>query len=793
MSWTIYADPVHLNIPSVPLPEAVEQITQSSGANIDYNDIPLPNYQVAALDGEYDVKTVLDQVLEKGNMTAVETEQNRYVIQLAQADNTSNMVADATTMPEVTVTAEGARSPYNKSYTRAKSVTATRTDVSIMDTPFSVQVVPRQVLQDQQIVRLVDALQNVSGVTFFNNSVSGQDGFIIRGFNTSAHFRNGVSMPRNNNNRTEVANIAQIEVLKGPASIMFGRTDAGGIVNIVTKQPLKKAYYSLQQQAGSFDFYRTAVDAGGPLINNDALLYRFNLSYENSDTFRDHIDYKSVFVAPVVQWNISPATQVTLEMEYQSINMDPGATTVHVNERPAKIPRSRVLNEPSFNANKGNRYFGGVNWSHKFNENWQIKHQLSTEHTLVPHYRGVIPSGAGKPNGDVSRFIFDTNTKVRRYQSMLNLEGKVTTGFMKHTLLAGYDYFHQTNFFDDQVCCPGDTINAFNPVYFSELPPAVFDPANDLDVTKTSQEWHGAYFQDQIELPYGIYIMGGFRYDDATNRNRVTNNVTGKDSRFSPRGGLVWKPVPWVSLYGSYSENFGVSNRRNSNGSSLPPEIAQQWEMGLKTEWFDGRLNASFAYFELTKQNISTADPANPRFSRALGEAETRGYEFDVKGEVMPGWNVIATYMYMPFAKITKDRGTECLVEATGDSHSSECAQLGITIGDQGNRLFLASKHTGSFWSTYEFQQPMLRGLKIAGGIQAVGKRAGNASNTHTLPYYVIGYLMASYQFNVKKFRVTTQLNVYNVSDEKYFSSARNNMITIGAPRTLMGMLRIEH
>lgn len=195
----------------------------------------------------------------------------------------------------------------------------------------------------------------------------------------------------------------------------------------------------------------------------------------------------------------------------------------------------------------------------------------------------------------------------------------------------------------------------------------------------------------------------------------------------------------------------------------------------------------------MTKQNISTTDPANPRFSRALGEAETRGYEFDVKGEVLPGWNVIVTYIYMPFAKITKDRGRECLVEPTGDSHNSECEQFGITPGDQGNRLFLVSKHTGSFWTTYEFQQPMLRGLKIGGGIQAVGKRAGNASNSYTLPYYVIGNLMTSYQFNIKDFRVTTQLNVYNVSDETYHVSSRGNAITFGAPRTYMGMLRIEH
>jgi len=780
ISLVTYASPVMLDIPSTPLSVALDKVAQSMGLEeIDHHSVQLPNQQVAALKGQYEAKAVLAQLLDGSGMTAVETGQNRYVIKLAQAENKKPDISVTTTMPEVTVSSTvESRSPYNKDFIRPNNSTATKTDTPIMKTPFSVQVVPRQVLQDQQVVRLTSAVQNVSGVSMFPGSVSGQDGFIIRGFETSMHFRNGASMPRNNNNRTEVANIEQIEILKGPGSILFGRADPGGIVNTVTKQPLATSYYSLQQQAGSFGFYRTAVDAGGPLTKDDTLLYRLNLSYENSDSFRDTIDYKSVFIAPVFRWNISPDTQLTVEMEYQTINNDVGFKSVHLNGRPAPIPRNRILSEPTFSDNKGDRYFAGANWSHRFNENWEVKHQFYTERTNIPKYRGVIPTSAVDVNGNVSRFLFDTTNDIRRYHSALNLIGDVTTGPLKHTLLFGYDYFHQSDKFDDQVCCPRDTINVFNPVYFSALPAAVSDPSLDSPASRTSQEWHGAYFQDQVELPFNLHMLAGFRYDYAVNRNKVTNTTTSKDDRFSPRGGLLWNPIPWLSVYGSYTENFGIANRLNVNGEKLRPQTAQQWEVGAKTEFFDGRFRSTFSYFELTRQNIAVPNPIDPRFSRASGEAESRGFEFDVAGEVIPGLNMIATYSYLPFAEITKDVGSSGL---PGDT------------GNQGNQLFLAAKHSGSFWSSYEFQHGWLRGLRIAGGIQAIGERFGNAANTHKLPYFVIGNLMTSYQFTVNKMRVTAQLNVNNVSNEEYFPGARNNGISVGAPRIFMGMLRIEH
>lgn len=374
--------------------------------------------------------------------------------------------------------------------------------------------------------------------------------------------------------------------------------------------------------------------------------------------------------------------------------------------------------------------------------------------------------------------MFDAPNDSLRFQNPLNLLGQVTTGILEHTLLFGYDYFHEeSGNIRDGICCPDFSINIFNHTFLTEQP--AFGPADGFQQTRKSREWHGAYFQDQVKLPFNLHAMGGVRYDTASSRNTISNQSTEQEDRFSPRGGLLWQPMSWLSIYGSYTQNFGVSNGINSDGNALPPQTAHQWEIGLKTELFGGCLRSTFSYFELTKQNISVPDLTNLRFRRAAGEAESRGFEVDVTGEVSPSLNMIALYSYLPFSDVTKDVGSSGV---PGDT------------GNQGNRLFLAAKHSGSFWTTCAFQNESLRGFKVGGGVRGISKRQGNLGNAYQLPTFVIGNLMASYQYRVGKMRLTAQLNVNNVSNEKYYAGTSGFFyIMPGAPRTVFGSLRIDY
>lgn len=781
VTTTVFSASTTLNISAGPLPAALDKAAKYLNLEIAYDPELLSKYQAPVLKGSYEASEVLSQLLGGSGFIAVKTGPNRYNIILASEAGKSleNIENKVTRLPVVVVTERlSTDSPYNTRYIRSNTLTATRTDTPIMETPFSVQTVPQQILRDQQAIRLDTAAQNVSGVIQVPTNGGLSDGFLIRGFASQSIYRNGVFMPDalgGGTTRREMANIEQVEILKGPGSILFGRADPGGIINTVTKQPLATPYYSLQQQIGTFDFYRTAVDATGPVTKVDTLLYRMNLSYENAGSFRDFIDRESIFFAPTLRWNISPRTQITAELEYQNFNEKPDSGIPSLGSRPAPVPRNLALHEPLNNKNKGDRQFYGINWSHEFNDNWSINHRLSAE-LFDFAVKGLFYNSAA-PDGSIDRFFNNAPSTVsNRYQSSINLIGNVTTGMLQHTLLFGYDYF----FFEDRIngncCAAAPAFNILNPSYMMAAP--VLDPTDNFRVGY-KQSWHGAYFQDQIKLPYNFHILAGFRYDNAVSRDTVLGLTTSADDRFSPRGGLLWQPMPWLSLYGSYTENFGASNTLfNIDGQKLSPQTAQQWETGLKTEFWEGRLRSTLSYFNLTKQGIGVPDPANPTRSRAIGEAETRGIEFDIAGEIMKGLNVIATYTYMPFAKVTRDVGFSGL---PGDT------------GNQGNRLFLAAKHFGSFWATYDFQSSELRGFRIGAGVLGIGEREGNPANTYQLPKYVIGNLMASYRLKVGATRVSAQLNVNNVTGEKYFNGNGVSFITPGAPRTVLGSLRIEY
>ncbi|WP_083918210.1 TonB-dependent siderophore receptor [Methylosarcina fibrata] len=290
-----------------------------------------------------------------------------------------------------------------------------------------------------------------------------------------------------------------------------------------------------------------------------------------------------------------------------------------------------------------------------------------------------------------------------------------------------------------------------------------------------TQNWYGLYFQDQIKFPFNIYGNVGVRYDNATTQNN-RNGLATDDDHVSPRGGLLWKPLQWLSVYGSYSQNFGASNNMWSAPGQqlLPPQTAEQWELGAKTEFFGGRLTASYAYFDLTKQNLPVPDPKHYPLMITSGEQESRGHELELAGEILPGWRAVAAYTHLSYANIN----------------------LGWNGGvgdDTGNRLFNAPRNYGSLWNTYEFQNASLRGLKVGGGIIASSQSQGNNNNDFQLPGYVTLNLMSSYNTKINGKSVTFQINANNLLDKTYYPGSNSwSMIGVGTPRTFLGSVRLE-
>jgi iron complex outermembrane receptor protein len=342
-------------------------------------------------------------------------------------------------------------------------------------------------------------------------------------------------------------------------------------------------------------------------------------------------------------------------------------------------------------------------------------------------------------------------------------------------LLVGGDYYYQDIDTVGYSSTIPSTIDIYNPIHTGN--PPTNPTTRAANSFHTGTKLYGVYVQDQIKLPYNIHVMGGFRYQNVEQYDVIAKKVGQKADAVTPQVGILWQPIKWLSLYSNYVENFGVTNGLGQNNTFLPPETAQQWEVGFKTAFFDDRLSSTISYYNLTKQNSATVDLTNPSFSVATGASRSRGLEMDVKGEILPGWNIIATYAYTD-TKVLKENNPN-----------------NIPVG---SRFRGIPKHTSTLWTSYDFQQNYLQGLKVGAGLSLYSSRKA------TLDYHdfdFAGYgvidLLASYTRKIAKTNVTLQLNVNNLLDKEYvhdgFAGLSQTRATWGTPRSFMGSVKIEY
>lgn len=681
-------------------------------------------------------------------------------------------------------------------YAVTATAIATKSDTPILEMPLSVQVVPQEVLQDQQVTRIEEAVRNVSGV-YQTNAWIGEfaDQFVIRGFlNYQILYRDGFRMDTGYVGRHETANIEQIEVIKGPASILYGRMEPGGLINYTTKKPLPDSHYALQQQFGTFDSYRTSLDATGP-ISEDKLAYRFNGSYEHDGSFRQFVGDERWFLSPVVQWKISPTTQLLVAWEYFNNKTTPDniglipygdrplSGLVNVNNVLQNFTPDRNLGEPTDFQNSTQQMVN-VSFSHLFNQHWQVNAMFNTAITNEKDGGafGDLSTNADVNLGILPRMFEGSEIGLAErwhgvtYSFDVNVLSKFNTWGVKHNLLLGADYY-RINY--DFTCCGInglllDDISIFAPVHGVTIGPV--DPSLAFTIYG-NLGWYGLYLQDQVQLPHHFFVLGGFRYDMA---HDLVSSKYGKggssDHKISPRVGVLWQPREWLSIYGSYVENFGATNGEavDRNNQPLPPETAQQWEVGVKTA-FGRHFLGTLAYYDLTKQNIAVADPLFPNdgsHALPIGEANSHGVELDLAGTILPHWNLLIAYAYTE-AKIVND----------------------LYFGTAGNRLSNVPKNGGRIWTTYSLLGGEVRRLTLGGGLTARSAREGDMKNDYLLPGFATVDAMASYSFPFSKSNLMLQVNVHNLLNRNYFEASGDFLrgrIAPGRPLAVMSSIRFE-
>ncbi|MFB2833765.1 TonB-dependent siderophore receptor [Floridanema evergladense] len=663
-----------------------------------------------------------------------------------------------------------------RAYIVPNASTATGTDTPILETPFSVQVIPQEIIRDQQVTRIEDALTNISGVTFAGSNGGREASFSIRGFGNQ--FANGAPVLRDGYRIygsfqaiPELANLQQVEVLKGPSSILYGQIEPGGVINLVSKRPLAQPFHEAELQVGSREFVRPRIDLTGPLTNNGNLLYRLNLLYQHDRSFRDfETDINRFSVFPVLSWKVSDRTDLAFNLEYIHENKPADFGITKFGNGVAPVPRDFVANNPDDTI--ATDYLStGYSFEHRFSDNWKIRNGF--RYISYEYDYSVVALPFIVEDENITRFYADQDGQDRSYSLFTSVVGNFTTGSIKHTVTMGVDL----NRSESRIATVFDAanpsiLNIFNPDYsFPKPNRSSLPPFGD---TLTTANRLGIYLQDQVYLLDNLILVAGLRYDSITQKTsniQTAFNEGGETEQsndaLTPRLGLLYRPIPQLSFFANYSQSFKPNTSTTASGSILAPEEGEGFEVGIKTELFSQRLLATLTYFDITKSNVATSDPNNPLFSIAVGEQKSRGIEFDIAGEVLPGWKIIGSYAYID-AKVSNDTD-ETIV---------------------GNRFFGIPRNKASLWTTYEIQQGNLKGLGFGLGFEYTDDRFGNLANSYRVGNYLIGNAAIFYRRNNYRWAV----NFRNISDTYYIRALTGNEggIEPGEPLTVIGSFSIQ-
>jgi iron complex outermembrane recepter protein len=683
---------------------------------------------------------------------------------------TSKVTAQAKPEQEIEIVVTGEREGDN--YAVPNSSVGTRTDAKIKDVPQSIQVIPQQVIKDQGRTEINEVLRNVSGIT---QSSAGQ--FRIRGFSGQRDIQiDGVgTYAPNQRIDFSLSNVEQIEVLKGPAGVLYGSGEPGGVVNLTTKKPLKEARYELGGTIGNFDYYRPSLDITGPLNEQKTILYRLNASYENTGSFVDLVENEEWAIFPVLSFELGKNTTLTLEGGYQEKNNRGGQRqsieqpslplegTIFFNPL-GEIPLSRNLAEPT-NETTFTQSFIGYLLEHRFSNNWSVKNRFRARFAELEG-RGVgFFGGLEDDNRTAIRDAGDNLTRDDSYTLQTDISGKFKTGSIKHDLLVGLELRRETgeDVFQDVVNEEVSSIDIFEPEY-GNLPS--FDELETTYDSTFTQDIIGLYAQDLVAIGDKVKILAGGRLDWTDDSSTDFGESFESDSvnSFSPRIGIVYQPIEPVSLYTSYSTFFIPESGTDAEGNPFKDIAGEQFEVGVKTEFFDGRASATLAAYQINRRNDLVDDPENPDFQIQVGERRSRGIEFDLTGEVLPGFNLIANYGFTD-GEITEDPDFE------------------------GNQIDGIARHTGSVWGVYEVQKGDFQGFGIGAGVFVQGDKPADVENTFDLPAYartdaVLYYRRDNWQ---------AQLNFENLFDTEYFVDGnREEGVAFGAPFTVRGQLSVE-
>ncbi|SFD62520.1 TonB-dependent siderophore receptor [Flavobacterium phragmitis] len=727
------------------------------------------------------------------------------------------------TLNEVLITANKPKKP----------IEAARSGIKVMDLPQSVQIVGSEIIEQQQAIRLSEVVKNLNGVYVGSARGGAQESFFSRGYDMSANnmFKNGFRY--NAGSIPEVSSLEKVEFLKGGSALLYGNVAPGGIMNLVTKTPKFTQGGEVSMQLGSYSYYKPSIDFYGPL--NKSIAYRFTGSYENSESFRDYVKNERIYVNPSFLFHLSDKTQITLQGDYLSADWTPDFGTGIYGKTILDLPRNEFFGALWSTANTKSSS-ASMLFNHEFNKNWKLNFNSSYQ-----YYRRTQTSTAQlstiDANGNWKRGLTKSDGAENIFGDQLSLQGTFNTGSIKHQIFTGVDYensiaptytfgFYAPGKPADLLTTEATAINLYTYDYSTQSTVIPY-PTRTTQLTSTETQRFGAYFQDLVSINKYIKVLAGLRWSwqesEATTTKEVIekkNNVnvitttyenaipvTGAkaiNKAFSPKAGLVVQPTKDLSLFASYSNSFTPNTGTTVDSKPLDPSIIDQYEAGVKKDFWRGLLSTNVTVYQITNNNLAQTAPyladgvtqnANTSIKELVGATKGKGVEIDITANPVEGLNIMAGYSFNE-TKVSKSSGTNG----------------SLVVGDV---LARTPRNTANLSFFYKLPSGLFKGLSFGAIGNYIGNRTGGwnddylwtavtptPTNPKPDPAYTItirdrdipleGYVTvdASLGYEWRKFSILCRLS--NITNELNYTVHENYSVNPIAPRQVMTSLRYK-
>ncbi|WP_138464243.1 TonB-dependent siderophore receptor [Poseidonocella sp. HB161398] len=760
---------ISFDIPAQDLNRAILSFANRAGVQVLYDTAAVSGLRSAAVNGTMPADQAIAQLLRGTGISYRFTSPTSLSLILpgeAQAPGSDVLLLDP-----IYVNGERANGPVD-GYIAERSATLSKTDTPIAETPGSVSVVTADQARAQSAASVVQALRYSPGVNAeVRGSSTRYDIPYMRGFGSpseSVLYADGLPLLRGSSYsipQIDIAGIERVELLKGPSSSIYGGTQAGGLVNVVTKRPTATPQGEVSLTYGSFNRVEGTVDLSGPVAQSETLSYRFIGHFKDADTQVRHTEEQRVFLNPSLNWHPDADTELNVSLSYTHdpeggyYGVLPTFGSVYANPGFADIPKDFFDGEPAHDQFEREQVLLTADLRRRLTDVWTLNAKASYI-DLTVDTASVLPYALAGTT--IYRYAWDTQEDLDGVALDANVLGEFATGPVEHDLLFGVNY-QRLNWDYQAQYGAAPSIDYLDPVYGQ----AVADPGEYIDQYQ-EQSQAGIYLQDKATIGR-VDLWAGLRYDhvETDTRDRIAGtdaHVT--DEELSGRLAAVYNFDNGVSTYASWSTSFlPVAGTDTATGDAFEPLTAEQYEIGVKyaPQAFPGLF--TLAVYDITQDNTITTNTVNEKYQN--GRTEAQGIEFEAKFRPLPNWNVVAAIGAVD-AELVEGEGY-----AVGHS----------PVG--------TPEKTASIWSDYAFERGALRGLAVGAGLRHVGSSTGGFQSDGSrirVPSYTLADAMVSYdlaQLGDGWTGMSMQLNVTNLFDETYVTCLGNNFCNYGNERAV--------